>query len=126
MAKSTLISFSRGEAYCISASGKDVEFIKHPTTWLNGECWKNEIQTGLLPNMPLRTQIDIEDAIRMFARSATGRASRPRQDCSIPRHAGADAKHGMLEDGRKSGKSQCAANSASRQAAGIREIERLL
>jgi len=117
------------KTYCISVSGKDVEFIKHPTTWLNGECWKNEIQTGLLPNMPLRTQIDIEDAIRMFARFGywsryAGPAPGLQHSLATPELM---AKHGMLEDGRKIRKIAYAPRiQQADQAAGIRESERLL
>jgi hypothetical protein len=32
--------------YAAERAGKDEEFTKHPATWLNGECWKDE------PNQP--------------------------------------------------------------------------
>lgn len=30
------------EGYARYVQGTDAQFIKHPTTWLNGECWSNE------------------------------------------------------------------------------------
>ena len=30
----------------LARSGKAPEYVKHPATWLNGECWLDELQGG--------------------------------------------------------------------------------
>jgi len=32
--------------YAVSIDGQESKFIKHPSTWLNGECWADEEQSG--------------------------------------------------------------------------------
>ena len=32
--------------YAMSVEGTDPRYIKHPTTWLNGECWLDDLQAG--------------------------------------------------------------------------------
>jgi hypothetical protein len=41
--------------YAAEKAGSDSQFIKHPTTWLNGGCWMDESQT---PSKPKQNRAD--------------------------------------------------------------------
>ncbi|OKO71893.1 hypothetical protein AC630_31760 [Bradyrhizobium sp. AS23.2] len=42
--------------YAAERTGQDPKFTKHPATWLNGECWKDEPEPPARPRMSARDQ----------------------------------------------------------------------
>lgn len=52
--KATAGELEAGAAqYAIERSGQDPKFTKHPATWINGECWRNEPEppSGTVPRV---------------------------------------------------------------------------
>ena len=58
--KATSVELLAGaERYATARAGEDPKFTKHPATWLNGECWLDELATGVAtrPNLQAKDLI---------------------------------------------------------------------
>ena len=53
------------EAYCrhIEANKTEAAYIKHGSTWFNGECWNDEYNTA--PNKPAAPKIDLNGGLNI-------------------------------------------------------------
>lgn len=53
------------EAYCrhIEANKTETAYIKHGSTWFNGECWNDEYNTA--PNKPAAPKIDLNGGLNI-------------------------------------------------------------
>lgn len=52
------ILMEKVQEFANACIGKEKQFIKHPTTWLNGECWEDEI---IIERDPINRQDEINN-----------------------------------------------------------------
>jgi hypothetical protein len=69
----TLIDAMTNHANYWHVTGQDQQFIPHPTTWLNGERWDDELE-------PLRKRSVYEDTQNILAAARTRRTHRQQKE----------------------------------------------
>lgn len=82
--------------YSAAMSGKDPDFIKHPSTWLNGECWSDEAAEPAKQDHQITggryqpTEAELRTATRKFKESGfwlNSYGPRPdMQSTKVPKH----------------------------------------